>query len=100
MNSAAMSAILKSNAFQRCTPRERADWALKSYKYRAQRTPGRVPPLTVRVIAIGAYKRLYVLTMRKSYLAAYSVDGLFKKLVLGGWRRMDTCKGPARRAFR
>lgn len=92
--------MLKHNAYIRSTPQERARWALESYKSRVKRCAGRVPKLTVRVIAIGAYKRLYVLTLRKSYLAAYSVDGLFKKLVLGGWRRMDTCKGPARRAFR
>lgn len=100
MNSAAMSAIIKYNAYRGCTPRERANWAVKSYVNRARRCAGPVPRLTMRVVAIGAYKRLYVLTMRKSYLAAYSVDGVFRKLVLGGWRRMDTCKGPARRAFR
>lgn len=102
LTTAQRSVLERIHEYKRMAPKQKLAAAMQAYQVRYLRGPGdrRVPKLRVRVVRYGRCSTLYVVIMRKHYLAGARMDTLLEKLALfGGWRRMDTCKGPAKRAF-
>ena len=102
LTNAQMHMVQRVSAYQRWTPQQKREEALKAYRVRYLRAAGdgQVPKPRIRQVRYGRGRHLYVLVMRKHYLAAESWGNLLRKLIFGGWRRVATCQGPAKRAFR
>lgn len=98
---AQLAILARVNDFMRRPATEKVALALHEVRRRAIRAKKPAPQkMRIRVVYFGVYRRpMYVLVANTRYVAAYTPENLIRKIVLGGWARVDQCKGIARRAF-
>lgn len=93
-------AVLKVLTFQRLPGDEKLRVALQAYRQRVFRSDrhGQQRPEKIRVRVTHTRKsrrQLFVVQVRRSYVAAYTLDKLLQKIVLGPWNRVDIPCGAA-----
>lgn len=102
LTSAQLTILQRVNEFMRQPADKKLAWALKVVQRRSYRPDQSVPrKMRVKVMYFGKYPRpMFVLQVKRSYVAAYTMENLIKKIVLGGWRPVRTAGGIAKRVLK